>query len=49
MFEIGDIRNLMMEKIATTLMFPCKYSSMGCTAQMGHPEKHDHEEACDYR
>lgn len=46
---LGDIRNLMMEKVATNLMFPCKYSSVGCSATMQHLDKHDHEEACDFR
>ena len=35
----GNIRNLAMEKVASTVMFPCKYSSGGCAAQLLHTDK----------
>ncbi|GFR31111.1 e3 ubiquitin-protein ligase SIAH1 [Trichonephila clavata] len=46
---IGNIRNLAMEKVATTVFFPCKYSSSGCKQQLMHTEKADHEELCEFR
>ncbi|KAI1296877.1 E3 ubiquitin-protein ligase SIAH1 [Halotydeus destructor] len=42
-----NIRNLQMEKLASTIQFPCKYSSSGCPALLGCTEKLDHEEQCD--
>ncbi|XP_023210640.1 E3 ubiquitin-protein ligase SIAH1-like [Centruroides sculpturatus] len=47
--SIGNIRNLAMEKVASTVMFPCKYSGSGCRAQLVHTEKPEHEEACEFR
>ena len=35
----GNIRNLAMEKVASTVMFPCKYSSGGCGVSLLHTEK----------
>ena len=35
----GNIRNLAMEKVASTVMFPCKYSSGGCGLTLLHTEK----------
>ena len=35
----GNIRNLAMEKVASTVMFPCKYSSGGCAVSLLHTEK----------
>ena len=48
-FFVGNIRNLAMEKVATTVMFPCKYSSSGCPVTLLHTEKQEHEETCEYR
>lgn len=45
----GNIRNLAMEKVASNVMFPCKYSTSGCTVSLVHTEKADHEDACEYR
>jgi len=45
----GNIRNLAMEKVASTVLFPCKYATSGCLSAMLHTEKADHEEACEYR
>uniref|UniRef100_A0A668SML4 RING-type E3 ubiquitin transferase n=1 Tax=Oreochromis aureus TaxID=47969 RepID=A0A668SML4_OREAU len=44
-----SIRNLAMEKVASTLPFPCKYSSAGCLLSLHHSEKPDHEEVCEFR
>ncbi|XP_063342281.1 E3 ubiquitin-protein ligase Siah2 [Pelmatolapia mariae] len=44
-----SIRNLAMEKVASTLPFPCKYSSAGCPLSLHHSEKPDHEEVCEFR
>lgn len=30
-------------------MFPCKYSTSGCTVTMVHIEKPDHEDVCEFR
>lgn len=48
-FAVGNIRNLAMEKVATTVMFPCKYSSSGCPVTLLHTDKQEHEETCEYR
>uniref|UniRef100_A0A8C8IAE0 E3 ubiquitin-protein ligase n=1 Tax=Oncorhynchus tshawytscha TaxID=74940 RepID=A0A8C8IAE0_ONCTS len=44
-----SIRNLAMEKVASTLPFPCKYASAGCLLSLHHSEKPDHEEVCEFR
>ncbi|XP_011646461.1 retinol dehydrogenase 13-like isoform X3 [Pogonomyrmex barbatus] len=46
---LGNIRNLAMEKVASNVMFPCKYSTSGCTVSLVHTEKADHEDACEFR
>ncbi|CAG0885805.1 unnamed protein product [Cyprideis torosa] len=46
---LGNIRNLAMEKVASTVMFPCKYASNGCTGSLLHTEKPEHEESCEWR
>lgn len=38
-----------MEKVASTVFFPCKFSTSGCQASMLHTDKGDHEEVCEYR
>lgn len=48
-YTSGNIRNLAMEKVATTVMFPCKYSSSGCPVTLLHTDKQEHEETCEYR
>lgn len=45
----GNIRNLAMEKVASTVHFPCKYSTSGCTVTLLHTNKTDHEDACEFR
>ena len=46
---VGNIRNLAMEKVATSVQFPCKYCSSGCQVTLPHTDKPDHEETCEYR
>lgn len=46
---LGNIRNLAMEKVASTVMFPCKYSTSGCEYLLQYTEKADHEEICQRR
>ena len=45
----GNIRNLAMEKVASTVMFPCKYGSSGCPTSLLHTEKAEHEAICEFR
>jgi len=47
--ETPNIRNLAMEKIAGTMLFPCKFNSSGCLEYFSHTTKVDHEEHCDFR
>lgn len=47
--QLGNIRNLAMEKVASNVMFPCKHSSTGCGVSLVHTEKAEHEEACEFR
>ncbi|XP_069753548.1 E3 ubiquitin-protein ligase SIAH1-like [Narcine bancroftii] len=44
-----SIRNLAMEKVASAVLFPCKYASTGCLLTLHHTEKPDHEDTCEYR
>lgn len=46
---VPSVRNLVLEKIANTVLFPCKYASTGCPLQLVHTDKVDHEEACEFR
>lgn len=46
---LGNIRNLGMEKVASSVLFPCKYMQSGCEATLVYTEKSDHEEICEYR
>ncbi|CAF88971.1 unnamed protein product, partial [Tetraodon nigroviridis] len=41
---LGSIRNLAMEKVANSVLFPCKYASSGCEVTLPHTEKTEHEE-----
>lgn len=45
----NNIRNLQMEKLASTIQFPCKFSSSGCGALLNCTEKTDHEEGCEFK
>ncbi|XP_017028136.1 probable E3 ubiquitin-protein ligase sinah [Drosophila kikkawai] len=44
---LSSIRNLGMEKVASKLIFPCKYSHLGCQARLAYSEKNIHEERCE--
>ncbi|XP_053160567.1 E3 ubiquitin-protein ligase SIAH2 [Hemicordylus capensis] len=44
-----SIRNLAMEKVASAVLFPCKYATTGCSLTLHHTEKPDHEDICEYR
>lgn len=46
---LGNIRNLAMEKVAGTVLFPCKYSTSGCTQALLHTDKGEHEDLCEFR
>ncbi|XP_019481921.1 PREDICTED: E3 ubiquitin-protein ligase SIAH1-like [Hipposideros armiger] len=46
---LGFIPNLAMEKVANSVLFPCKYASCGCGITLPHTEKADHEELCEFR
>ena len=46
---LEDIRNLVMEKMASTIASPCKFSSFGCRATILNTDKMQHEEDCQYR
>lgn len=45
----NNIRNLPMEKLAVTMMFPCKYSSSGCSTSLLYTDKIEHEESCEFK
>ncbi|XP_038001708.1 E3 ubiquitin-protein ligase SIAH2 [Motacilla alba alba] len=44
-----NIRNLAMEKVASAVLFPCKYATAGCSLTLHHTEKPKHEAICEYR
>ncbi|XP_003802573.1 E3 ubiquitin-protein ligase SIAH1-like [Otolemur garnettii] len=46
---LGSIRNLAMEKVASSVLFPCKYASSGCGITLPPTEKADHEELCEFK
>uniref|UniRef100_A0A1I7S3A3 E3 ubiquitin-protein ligase n=1 Tax=Bursaphelenchus xylophilus TaxID=6326 RepID=A0A1I7S3A3_BURXY len=46
---VPNIRNLAMEKIASQMLFPCKFNTSGCTSYFLHHQKVEHEERCDFR
>jgi len=48
-FTAGNIRNLAMEKVAGSVLFPCRYVSNGCNATMPHTDKSTHEDGCEFR
>ena len=47
--DAGNIRNLAMEKVAGSVLFPCRYVSNGCNATMPHTDKSSHEDGCEFR
>ncbi len=38
-----------MEKVADTILFPCKYQTNGCLLNLMHKHKLEHEDCCDFR
>uniref|UniRef100_A0A915PJG2 E3 ubiquitin-protein ligase n=1 Tax=Setaria digitata TaxID=48799 RepID=A0A915PJG2_9BILA len=46
---VPSVRNLVLEKIANTVMFPCKFAGSGCPLTFSHVEKVEHEELCEFR
>ena len=44
-----NIRNLQMEKLASTVQFPCKYSTGGCNAHLLYKDKTEHEDTCVFK
>jgi len=38
-----------MEKVADTIVFPCKYQTNGCLLSLMHKHKLEHEDCCDFR
>jgi len=47
---VPSVRNLVLEKIAKTVAFPCKYLNNGCqTISMVFSEKVEHEETCEFK
>ncbi|XP_007092327.2 E3 ubiquitin-protein ligase SIAH1-like [Panthera tigris] len=47
--QLGSFRNLALEKVGDSLLFPCKYASSGCEETLRHTAKADHEDLCKYR
>ncbi|XP_075724223.1 uncharacterized protein LOC119183261 isoform X2 [Rhipicephalus microplus] len=43
----GNNRNLALEKLAESTLFPCKYRSKGCTTSLLIAEKKRHENSCE--
>uniref|UniRef100_H0Y0B7 E3 ubiquitin-protein ligase n=1 Tax=Otolemur garnettii TaxID=30611 RepID=H0Y0B7_OTOGA len=46
---LGSIRNLVMDKVAYSLTFPCKYAVFGCGTTLSPAEKAEHEKVCDFK
>ena len=47
--KLGSVRNIAMDKVAETVLFPCKHAGSGCLKRFLHMEKRQHEEVCEYR
>ncbi|XP_054160776.1 E3 ubiquitin-protein ligase SIAH1A-like [Oppia nitens] len=45
----NNIRNLQMEKLASSMMFPCKFQLNGCGAHLVCNDKTEHEDSCEYK
>ncbi|KAG9510674.1 E3 ubiquitin-protein ligase Siah1, partial [Fragariocoptes setiger] len=43
------IRNLQLERLALTLLFPCKYNTSGCELKLTCSNKAEHEVDCEFR
>ncbi|XP_032141738.1 E3 ubiquitin-protein ligase SIAH1-like [Sapajus apella] len=46
---LAFIRNLAMEKVANSVLFPCTYAFSGCHKTLPYNEKVDHEKVCKFR
>lgn len=46
---LGSIRNLALEKLATSVLFPCKYAPYGCETTLPPQGKISHEVLCEFR
>lgn len=46
---LGHIPNLAMDRVADSVLFPCRYAYQGCTATVLHRGKAAHEELCDFQ
>ncbi|XP_035928178.1 E3 ubiquitin-protein ligase Siah1-like [Halichoerus grypus] len=46
---LASIRNLAMEKVASSVLFPCKHVSYGCELTLPHADKITHEKLCEFR
>lgn len=47
--ELGDIRCLVLEKVAESLELPCKHASLGCPEIFPYYSKSKHEAICNFR
>ncbi|VDD83467.1 unnamed protein product [Mesocestoides corti] len=47
--NLENIRNLAMEKLAASILFPCKYALTGCTKTFHYSAKAEHESVCEHR
>ncbi|CAA2933353.1 E3 ubiquitin- ligase SINAT3-like [Olea europaea subsp. europaea] len=47
--ELGDIRCLVLEKVAESLEIPCKFRSLGCPGIFPYYSKLKHEAVCNFR
>ncbi|KAG9132974.1 hypothetical protein Leryth_015361 [Lithospermum erythrorhizon] len=47
--ELGDIRCLVLEKMAESMQLPCKYQSIGCPDIFSYYNKPKHEQHCHFR
>ncbi|OON23092.1 seven in absentia protein [Opisthorchis viverrini] len=48
-FSPDNIRNLAMEKLASSVLFPCKFSTSGCPETFHYTSKAEHESVCEFR
>ncbi|KAJ3683793.1 hypothetical protein LUZ60_014020 [Juncus effusus] len=47
--ELGNIRCLALEKIASSLIIPCKYQNSGCPSKLPYYSMIEHESRCEMR
>ncbi|CDS42403.1 e3 ubiquitin protein ligase siah1 [Echinococcus multilocularis] len=47
--NLENIRNLAMEKLAASILFPCKYALTGCAETFHYTVKAEHESVCEHR